>query len=119
MLLFMRSEQTNQIVALGAEHSAADIARKFGITRQRVSQILKSAGVARHRKIGMYRRREYKCWWAMLDRCFNPQNKSFHHYGGRGITVCARWMSFENFFADMGLKPTKPRISIERVNNDG
>jgi hypothetical protein len=57
-------------------------------------------------------------WSMMLDRCFNPRNKSYKNYGGRGITVCARWFSFENFYVDMGEPPT-PGHTLERLNNDG
>jgi hypothetical protein len=41
----------------------------------------------------------------MLNRCFNPNTEQFANYGKRGITVCERWDSFENFLADMGEKP--------------
>lgn len=61
---------------------------------------------------------EYTCWGRMRQRCENPKNKSFRDYGGRGISVCARWQSFENFIADMGKRPSKNH-SIERINNDG
>ena len=42
---------------------------------------------------------------SMKQRCFNPKEKRFLDYGGRGITVSERWMVFENFLADMGLRP--------------
>jgi len=62
---------------------------------------------------------EHKAWGDMKSRCFNPNHKRYADWGGRGITVCDRWKnSFENFFADMGLKPTS-RHSIDRINNDG
>lgn len=62
---------------------------------------------------------EYKCWAGMKQRCTNPRTKSFNHYGGRGITVCDRWMaSYANFLADMGRKPS-PEHSIDRIDNDG
>jgi len=61
---------------------------------------------------------EYGTWKAMLERCRNPNNKVFKDYGGRGITVCERWLQYESFIADMGRKPT-PKHSIERKNNDG
>lgn len=62
---------------------------------------------------------EYITWVEMKRRCFAPTSNVFKHYGGRGITVCDRWIkSFQNFFADMGEKPS-PQHSIERVNNDG
>ena len=58
---------------------------------------------------------EYRCWQNMHNRC---GNKDLAAYGGRGIKVCGRWGLFENFHADMGLRPS-PKLSIERVNNDG
>ena len=62
---------------------------------------------------------EYNTWMGMRERCNNPNNKFYFCYGGRGITVCERWSySFENFFADMGLKPSK-RHSIDRIDNYG
>ena len=61
----------------------------------------------------------YYTWRAMKQRCLNQQDKSYHDYGGRGITVCERWKnSFEAFMEDIGLPPT-PLHSIERVNVNG
>lgn len=58
-------------------------------------------------------------WAGMLQRCKNPRLANYKYYGGRGITVCDRWMSFENFFADMGPRPSLEH-SIDRYpNNDG
>jgi hypothetical protein len=44
----------------------------------------------------------YQSWVAMKNRCLNPKHEAFRHYGGRGIRICERWMSFDNFLADMG-----------------
>jgi hypothetical protein len=60
---------------------------------------------------------EYKTWCAMWQRCLNNNNPAYYRYGGRGITICKRWLKFENFLMDMGRKPT-PRHSIDRINND-
>lgn len=54
----------------------------------------------------------------MRQRCFNPKASHYENYGGRGITVCERWQSFENFLADMGPKPFL-RAAIDRIDNDG
>ncbi len=61
---------------------------------------------------------EYACWSAMKSRCFSKSHVSYEGYGGRGITVCERWLKFDNFLADMGFKPT-PDHQIERINNNG
>lgn len=61
---------------------------------------------------------EYRSWDAMRARCGNPNNNRFHAYGARGISVCPRWGSFENFLADMGEKPG-PAYSLDRIDNDG
>lgn len=57
-------------------------------------------------------------WQGMRARCSNPNSSGYKCYGGRGITVCARWAVFENFLADMGRRPG-PGYSIDRINNDG
>lgn len=61
--------------------------------------------------------REYKSWQEMRTRCLNSNNKKFPDYGGRGITICDRWNSFENFLCDMGPRP--PGTTLGRANNDG
>jgi len=61
---------------------------------------------------------EYRVWGSMIKRCCNPKANRYDRYGGRGISVCERWQSFEAFFEDMGPRPS-PKHSIERRNNDG
>ena len=60
---------------------------------------------------------EYNIWAMMIQRCENPKNKNYPDYGGRGVTVCERWKTFENFLADMGERPS-PNHSLERVDNN-
>jgi len=62
--------------------------------------------------------REYHVWYDMIRRCTNPDNKNFSRYGGRGIRVCERWLSFVNFLSNMGRRPS-PLHTIERIDNDG
>lgn len=62
---------------------------------------------------------EYVIWTHMKARCFDESDKSYQRYGGRGITVCQRWVNdFPAFYADMGDRPS-PLHSIERKNNEG
>lgn len=61
---------------------------------------------------------EYNVWHKMRRRCEDPENIDYAYYGGRGITVCERWLAFENFYADMGPRPT-PDHQIDRIDNSG
>lgn len=61
--------------------------------------------------------RTYKSWKAMKNRCLHETFKGFKNYGGRGIKVCDRWMTFENFLIDMGERPKDKTLG--RINNDG
>lgn len=60
----------------------------------------------------------YARWQGMVSRCTWPEHESYRNYGGRGIRVCERWYSFENFYADMG-EPPFPGASIDRKDNNG
>lgn len=59
----------------------------------------------------------YSSWHHMIQRCLNPKNERYPDYGGRGILVCERWLSFDEFFADMGPRPCG--MSIERKDTNG
>ncbi len=62
--------------------------------------------------------REYRAWGAMKTRCLNSNINGWHYYGGRGITICERWInSFENFLADMGICP--PGLTLDRIDVNG
>lgn len=70
-------------------------------------------------KHGMHRTTEYRIWQQMKRRCTDSRCRTYPRYGGRGITVCDRWLeSFENFYADMGDRPSKQH-SLDRIDNDG
>jgi hypothetical protein len=86
----------------------------------------KQSARVRHLKHGCATKRltgrhtvEYTAWMQMKGRCLNPRNHAYADYGGRGISVCERWLGddgFANFLADMGEKPT-PKHSIDRIDN--
>lgn len=60
----------------------------------------------------------YKIYYGMIDRCTNSNHDHYQNYGGRGITISERWLSsFENFYQDMGDRPSK-KHSIDRIDND-
>lgn len=59
----------------------------------------------------------YRTWIAMLSRCRNQNEPNYINYGGRGITVCPEWESFEKFYEDMGELPFY-EAQIDRIDND-
>jgi hypothetical protein len=59
----------------------------------------------------------YESWCRMRGRCNNPNDSTYHRYGGRGIKICRRWNNFENFLKDMGKRPSL-KHSLDRKNND-
>jgi hypothetical protein len=99
------------------------------ITIARTSQLKnngkKSCGCLNTEQIRLTRRTHghrhtsvYNIWRNMIQRCKPSSADRFKYYAGRGIRVCKRWRTFENFLADMDGMPT-PQHSIERINNDG
>jgi hypothetical protein len=70
-----------------------------------------------HRRHGQTRSRTHRAWSAMRQRCLNRNNARFADYGGRGISICEQWSSFEVFRADMGDCPSG--MSLDRIDNNG
>lgn|SRR3990167_140726 len=66
---------------------------------------------------GMSETLTYFCWTGIKNRCFNKNEPAYLYYGGRGITVCKRWLNYKNFLQDMGEKQNE--LTIERINNNG
>jgi len=89
----------------------------------RIIQVLTANGYAMRqhgesKSVGRAASPEYRTWDGMKERCRNPNHKAYANYGGRGISVCERWLDFESFLLDMGRRPS-PTHSIDRINNDG
>jgi hypothetical protein len=60
---------------------------------------------------------EYRAWSHMKWRVLNPKCPMYYRYGGRGVTICKRWMhSYPNFLKDMGRKPAR-HYSLDRIDN--
>ena len=73
---------------------------------------------ARQTTHGLSHTPEYSVWMNMWARCTCPRLENYKNYGGRGITVCDRWLSVEAFIEDMGTRPG-PAYQIDRIDNDG
>lgn len=68
-------------------------------------------------KHGFHKSRTYIIWQGIIQRCLNPNNKHYKYYGGRGITICDTWKSFDLFLGDMGTIPDK--LEVDRIDNNG
>lgn len=62
---------------------------------------------------------EYTAWAHMVQRTTNPNCPSWSDYGGRGIGCDPSWLAFQNFIADMGMKPTSKHTLERKDNNKG
>lgn len=69
-----------------------------------------------HGHAGKKKSATYRVWSSMRERCLSEKHPAYKNYGGRGITVCAEWQSFEAFLFDMGEKPLGH--SLDRIDND-
>ena len=97
----------------GKEHETSVASIRNGHTR--------SCGCLRKELLtshGKHKSSEYESWHGMIQRCASESRRGHANYGGRGITVCARWLLFEHVHADMGDKPS-PKHSLDRRDNNG
>lgn len=68
-------------------------------------------------KHGMSNTPTYHSWMCMKRRCIDSSAPNYANYGGRGIKVCSRWLNFENFLEDMGVRPEG--MTLDRIDNEG
>jgi len=66
---------------------------------------------------GMKKHELYNTWSGMIHRCSSPKNRYYKDYGGKGVTVCERWLDIRNFIEDMTPRPKG--MTMERVDNNG
>lgn len=77
-----------------------------------------------NRKHGMSHHPLYEIWTAMLQRCYNPKDKKYEHYGGRGIEVCGEWRQAFSSFHEWAIanryehRLGKAKLTIDRRDND-
>lgn len=68
---------------------------------------------------GLSRHQLYGVWSTMKARCANTKNKKYPRYGGRGITVCEEWQTFEPFYEWAMANGYRNNLTIDRIDNDG
>jgi len=103
-----------------------EVLRSGAVLRAPSRGLLKSCGCRRGEMLleawgshGMSGHPAWVAWNALKGRCLNPANKDWHNYGGRGITVCARWVkSFKAFWTDMG-PSWQAGLTLDRENVNG
>lgn len=81
-------------------------------------QCAKDATSKRQKTHGMTNTPLYNVWHSMMLRCFTPTYPTYRRYGGRGITVCEKWRTFEGFYEDVHATYQRGLV-LDRINNDG
>jgi len=128
---YWAQEEVQMLITLRSNNvSASEIANVLSRTKAAVS--LKSSSLV---KLGLIKKQKsgnkkttttfsegrkhplYDIWYAMRKRCYNPNDKDYNHYGGRGIRVCEDWKSFKKFLKDMGERPDG--YTLDRIDVDG
>lgn len=101
-------------IAWGHKKSCGCINRSFS-----ANKTINGKAVGNSSIHGMANTRIYSIWKNMKERCRNKNKSNYKYYGGRGISVCDKWInSFKNFYEDMG-DPTTNKHSIDRINTNG
>lgn len=68
---------------------------------------------------GMSHTRLHNIWCTIRERCFNPHYHKYALYGGRGITLCSEWYSFEKFYAWSVSNGYSEKLTIDRIDPNG
>lgn len=78
---------------------------------------IRAEAIRTHGNAGAKVSPEYSSYDSMKQRCLNPNHPQYKYWGGRGITICQRWLDgFENFLSDMGKRPSM-RHTLDRFPN--
>jgi hypothetical protein len=123
LLVLERSYNANRMVAFwkclcdcGVEKLVISANLRNGTTNS-CGCLRRLSSSALHKKHGMTKSTTYRVWSGMRTRCNNPKATNYLTYGGRGIAVCSRWESFENFLQDMGDRPVG--MTLDRIDVNG
>lgn len=101
---------------LGKSTKSCGCLRKEVAKRKRCILVGNKHGVTHGMRPGGRKSPVYNSWQSMLKRCYSPKHDAYKNYGARGVTVCDRWRSFANFYADMGDRP--PGKTLDRFPNN-
>jgi hypothetical protein len=128
----IKGKKFNRLTAIRRDesHTGANLKWFFSCECGVVKSISKASVVGGHvvscgcynrekcsfKKHGLSRHPLYRTWNGMIQRCTHLHNKDYPRYGGRGITVCDRWMDVRNFIADMGNRPNNS--TLDRIDNN-
>ena len=107
----------NEVVAAGG-HLRSGHTRSCGcLVKDTVAGFGLSSRLTHGHSVNRAHSSTYHSWRAMLQRCTNQNQRAFPYYGGRGVRVCERWVTFDNFLNDMGERPVG--MTLDRINSDG
>lgn len=106
----------NCICECGNKHTVRSDCLKNGV--------VKSCGclntIDREKPDSIKKHKLYRVYWGMKQRCYNPNQKHYNRYGGRGITVCEEWKNDFQAFYDWSMSHGyKEGLTIDRIDNDG
>ena len=114
------SEASNRKVRYGLYKCFCGNEFKTSIQRAKHGYTI-SCGCYKNTKLrihGMTKHRLYNVWNCMMQRCNNPKNTNYKHYGERGIKVCDEWLDINNFINDMDDLYVKG-LTLDRIDVDG